>query len=205
MSRIGNAVHVWWVRSYTITEIEPNQAVQASTPIHPAPPTPPHPQPTCLVCGEADDRHHARGLRIRRRLHALPPQLHQLDAVLKAQRAGVGEGGVLSQGQPAADVCQRGGLLPLLRLELLQGRQRGDVDGGLADGGQVQALLGACGSGWGWEVKGGGRVCVARGAGGRRLSAGVLQQAGQRPRYNNLSFPHTHVPTKRHTKTRTNK
>ena len=57
----------------------------------------------------------------------------------------VGEGGVLSQGQARAHVCGGGRGLALLCLELLQGRQAGHIDGGLADCRQIQLLLGACG------------------------------------------------------------
>ena len=141
----------------------------AAAPLLVLPRRPFHPH---LVCRQADDRHHARGLRVRGRLHALPAQLHQPQAVVKADGAGVGERRVLAQGQAAADVGGGRRLLPLLCPQLLQRRQAGHVDGGLADGGGVQLVLGACGGGGGgWvggmrgvlgEVMGG--VCVLHGS-----------------------------------------
>ena len=38
----------------------------------------------CLVRVQSDDGHHARWLRIRCRLHAFSPQLHQLQTILEA-------------------------------------------------------------------------------------------------------------------------
>jgi hypothetical protein len=71
-----------------------------------SPPPPPH-----LVSPQADDRHHARGRRVGRRLHALAAQLHQPQPVLKAEGAGEGQGSVLAQAQAAGHIGSQGRLL----------------------------------------------------------------------------------------------
>lgn len=78
------------------------------------------------------------------RLHALAAQLDQLEAVLERHSARESQRGVLAEREAGGHVDGVDGRLALRGADLLDSGQRGDVDGGLRDGGRVQLLLGAC-------------------------------------------------------------
>jgi hypothetical protein len=72
-----------------------------------------------------------------------PRQIHTPNRHTCISLTGEAEGGVLPKREPAGDVDGVQHRLPLGRADLLDRRQRGDVDRGLRDGGGVELLLGA--------------------------------------------------------------